>query len=63
MWGFGEILYLHPQGASLIQIEIKVLFMVNKLSSKSEERGLASYIKFILILITFIFNVIGHSDL
>jgi hypothetical protein len=52
MWSFREIFYLHPQGGSLIQIEIKVLFMVNKLSPKSEERGLASsYIKFILILI------------
>jgi hypothetical protein len=38
--------------------------MVNKLSPKFEERGLASsYIKAILILITFIFKVTGHSDL
>jgi hypothetical protein len=38
--------------------------MINKLSPKFEERGLASsYIKVSLILITFIFKVTGHSNL
>jgi hypothetical protein len=39
MWSFREIFYLHPQGGSLIQIEIKVLVMVNKLSPNLRKEG------------------------